>query len=113
MPKACSNVVENLLIEAVILPGCSARVFIIRSATVGLCRINSAAATIKERLLLMSCRILASWRFNSPSCSIVKVTGSLGRPISKLVLNRALKASLEARTGPQLGEWGTGMDLLD
>lgn len=96
MPNTRSNSAENLFMLAVILAGCSASVVIIRSIVCGLWRIKSTAAMINDRLLLMSWRIAESFLFNSPSCSTVNVTGSLGNPIPKNGQNQMSKARVQA-----------------
>src|ERR1700709_1554049 len=88
MPKAFSNSVENFVIAAVILRGCSASVASQRSMLWGLCRINSVTAMTSERWLLMSWRNVASFWFSSSTCAAVKTTGSLGIRILHDVADR-------------------------
>ena len=75
MPRTRSKSRENFVIASEILGGCSVKVAIIRSAVSGLCRISSVAASMSDRLLLMSWRRAESLRFSSPICPTVKVTG--------------------------------------
>src|SRR5207253_9853601 len=82
-PKTFSNSSENLFSEAVTFEGCWLSVVNMRSAIWGLCRINSTAATMSDKLLLMSWRKCESLRLSSVKSSTVKVTGALGNAIVK------------------------------
>ena len=86
MPKVVSKSAEKARIWAMILSGCWEMLSIMRGASSGLRRINSTAATISERLLLMSCRVVASFSLSSETCSGVSVTEAWGIPMRRDLL---------------------------
>ena len=62
--------------EAVILPGCSRKVSSMRSAICGLCRINSVAAMISERLLSIVCELISARGDRATGCDDVPAVGA-------------------------------------
>src|SRR6266705_453574 len=52
---------------------------------------------MSESVLLMSWRIVESLRFNSSTCSTLKLTGWLGKPMANHALIEALKASQSSK----------------
>jgi hypothetical protein len=89
MPKIFSISAENLSHRSRIFGGCSIKVVSIFSFRSGFSLINSAAATIKARSPLISCRRVESLWFNSAICCAVNVTGLSGKPIESQTMRRA------------------------
>ena len=110
MPKTRSHSSENDFIASEILAGCSAILASIFSLNWGLWRMSSAAATIKARCPLTSCRIIESFLFKASICSGVIVTGPVGKPICGLKCAgfRRKSKSQRTRSVPVLGHSNMG-----
>jgi hypothetical protein len=93
MRSADSMSPENFAMESEIFRGCSVSVVNKRSTSSGRRRINSTVATTSERLLFTSCRNVESFRFNSLICSTLKVIGSVGKAICRIIAINSRKSS--------------------
>ena len=80
--------------------GCSTRVAVIRADEAGLYLINSAAATMSERLLFTSWRKVDNRLLSSSTCSGVNVTETAGVAMAGMVgRNQAVCKRVWRRSG--------------